>query len=236
MNRATVTTSKQHQNAATETAARAASFQKDDTEDRDLVEKSLEGSLEAFEKLFQKYRQRLFGVVWKVLRNEDAALDIVQDAFVKAFERLDKLRGESSFYPWLRRIGVNLAIDRVRHIRRGVEVQFDEAQFGTGQEAGENRAPGRLGGRSEQENPLRKAQLSEFTTALGGALEKLSENQRVVFMLHAAESLTYKEIAETLDCNIGTVMSRLFYARKRLQELLANHLDLDEVGAGPEED
>ena len=76
----------------------------------------------------------------------------------------------------------------------------------------------------EQDNPGRQAELSEFSSALTGALSKLSESHRAVFMLHAAEGMSYKEIAEALGCNIGTVMSRLFYARKRLQELLGAHV------------
>jgi RNA polymerase sigma-70 factor (ECF subfamily) len=78
--------------------------------------------------------------------------------------------------------------------------------------------------RSGAESPAQKAERSEFSAALSAALLKLSDTHRAVFMLHAAEGMSYKEIAEALDCNIGTVMSRLFYARKRLQELLAPHL------------
>ena len=82
--------------------------------------------------------------------------------------------------------------------------------------------------RAEQESPQRKAQLSEFSGALKAALETLSESHRTVFLLHATEDMTYREIAEALECNIGTVMSRLYYARKKLQEVLAPHLDTEE--------
>jgi RNA polymerase sigma-70 factor (ECF subfamily) len=179
----------------------------------------------AFEKLFLKYRQRVFGAAWRVLHDEDAALDVVQDAFVRAYEELGSLRGETRFYPWLRRIAVNLAIDRLRHVRRGVEVPFDEAQFGKGEDADSARARGERGERSAQADPARRAELSEFGEDLRAALHKLSPAHRAVFMLHAAEGMTYQEIADALACNIGTVMSRLFYARRRLQELLASHLE-----------
>ena len=197
---------------------------REDSEDKELVERAVEGDAQAFERLFTKYRQRLFGVAWRVLRNEDAALDVVQDAFVKAYERLGKLRGESSFYPWIKRITVNQAIDRLRHIRRGVEVGFDEAQFGGGDEVDDDRVQVRPSDRTERENPERKAQLSEFGGALEKALEKLTEAHRTVFLLHAAEDMSYREIADAMGCQIGTVMSRLFYARKKLQELLGSHL------------
>jgi RNA polymerase sigma-70 factor, ECF subfamily len=194
-----------------------------DAEDPVLVEKSVAGDSEAFEKLFLKYKQRVFAVAWRLLRDEDAALDVVQDAFVRAFQQLENLRGEARFYPWLRRIAVNLSIDRLRHIRRGVEVGLDEHRVGEGDEARDEPAAVVMT-RSGSESPAYKAEISEFSSALSDALLKLSESHRTVFMLHASEGMSYKEIAEALDCNIGTVMSRLFYARKRLQELLAPHL------------
>ena len=199
----------------------------DDPEDGALVERAVGGDAAAFEQLFLKHRQRLYAVAWRLVRNEDTALDVVQEAFVRAYERLANLRGEGRFYPWLRRIAVNLAIDRLRHIRRGTEVGFDEAQFGAGEGAAEERQAARPSERAERESPERRAELSEFGHDLQGALEKIGEAHRTVFMLHAAEGMSYREIAEALDCNIGTVMSRLFYARKKLQELLAPHLDLE---------
>jgi len=194
-----------------------------DAEDTALVEKAVGGDAEAFEKLFLKYRQRVFAVAWRLLRDEDSALDVVQDAFIRAYQQLENLRGEARFYPWVRRIAVNLSIDRLRHIRRGVEVSLDERRVGEGDESRDEPAAVVLQ-RSGSESPSHKAEISEFSEALSAALLKLSENHRTVFMLHAAEGMSYKEIADSLDCNIGTVMSRLFYARKRLQELLAPHI------------
>ncbi|MCY3021102.1 MAG: sigma-70 family RNA polymerase sigma factor [Planctomycetota bacterium] len=188
-----------------------------------MVEKAASGDAEAFEKLFTKYRQRVFAVAWRLLHDEDAALDVVQDAFVRVYEQLSAREGVARFYPWLRRIAVNLAIDRLRRSRRGVEVALDERRVGEGDEASEEPAAVVVA-RDGSEGPERKAEVSEFSGALAAALLKLSDAQRAVFMLHAAEGMSYKEIAEALDCNIGTVMSRLFYARKRLQELLAPHL------------
>jgi RNA polymerase sigma-70 factor (ECF subfamily) len=194
----------------------------DDGEDGRLVEQAVAGSAEAFEKLFVKYRQRTFGVAWRLVRDEDAALDVVQDAFVRAYEELKNLRGETRFYPWLRRIAVNLAIDRLRHQRRAAVVALDEARVGEGDEDRDEPAVLVKGG---HEGPVQQAEFSEFSAALSEALLKLSDAHRAVFLLHAAEQMSYKEIAEALGCNIGTVMSRLFYARKKLQELLAPHLD-----------
>jgi RNA polymerase sigma-70 factor (ECF subfamily) len=196
-----------------------------DGEDAGLVEKAVGGDTAAFEKLFVKYRQRLFGVAWRVLHDEDGALDVVQDAFVKAYQQLGSLRGETRFFPWLRRIAVNLAIDRLRHVKRGVEVSFDEAQFGDGDEAHQERVAADLKDRADRTSPGRHAELSEFTDELRKALEELSLAHRTVFLLHAAEGMTYQEIADAMGCNIGTVMSRLFYARRQLQKKLAPHLE-----------
>jgi len=200
-----------------------------EAEDARLVEQAVSGDADAFEQLFLKYRQRVFGVAWRVLHDEEAAMDVVQDAFVRAYRQLEKLRGESRFFPWIRRIAVNLSIDRLRHIKRGAEVEFDEAQFGGGEEADSDRVARDLDERGERESPARKAELSEFSEALQEALQKLSESHRTVFLLHAAEGMSYQEIADAVDCNIGTVMSRLFYARRQLQKLLGPHLE----GEGP---
>ena len=202
-----------------------------DSEDLRWVAASVAGDAQAFEQLFVKYRQRVFAVSWRLLRDEDAALDVVQDAFVRAFEELGNLRGETRFFPWLRRIAVNLSIDRLRQLRRSKEVSLFAHTAGEDEDGREEIAAATLGSANsaasmvQQENsPLNQAEVSELSSALSLALLKLSDSHRAVFMLHAAEGMSYKEIADALGCNIGTVMSRLFYARKRLQELLSTHL------------
>jgi RNA polymerase sigma-70 factor (ECF subfamily) len=195
-------------------------------EDTQLVERCLGGDNQAFEQLFVKHRQQLFAVCWRLLHDEDAALDVVQDAFVKAYEELENLRGEARFYPWLRRIAVNLSIDKLRQAKRSKEVSLYGTQ--AEEEARDESAAVARASEEQNDSPVEKAEISEFSTALSSALLKLSDPHRTVFMLHAAEGMSYKEIAEALDCNIGTVMSRLFYARKRLQELLGPHLKLEE--------
>jgi RNA polymerase sigma-70 factor (ECF subfamily) len=194
-----------------------------DAEDIVLVEQTLNGVKDSFEKLFTKYRQRVFAVAWRLVRDEDAALDVVQDAFVRAYEQLDHLKGEGRFFPWIRRITVNLAIDRIRHAKRTATVSLNDHRLSDGEESREDRSA-TIADESLESQPAAAAELSEFNTALSAALVKLSEQHRAVFMLHATEGMSYKEIADALGCNIGTVMSRLFYARKHLQELLGSHL------------
>jgi RNA polymerase sigma-70 factor (ECF subfamily) len=196
-------------------------------DDAGLVAKAIQKDAEAFEQLFVRYRQRVFAVAWRLLRDEDAALDVVQDAFIRAYQQIENLRGEARFFPWVRRIAVNLSIDRLRHLRRGVEVGLDEHRVGVAGADGEGEGGAAVfvaKGGQENESPLQRTEYSELSGALSEALKKLSDAHRTVFMLHASEGMSYKEIADAMDCNIGTVMSRLFYARKRLQELLAPHL------------
>lgn len=198
----------------------------DNADDEQTAARAAKGDAEAFGELFDKYRRPLFRVVWRMLNNEDAALDVVQDAFVKAYENLGGLKGGGRFYPWLRRIAVNMAVDRLRRRKRLRHVPLADGE--AEEEAGGGFTPtaveaGR--GSAEENDPARQAEMSEFRAAYQQALTELSDEHRVVFTLHAAEGLRYREIAEALGINIGTVMSRLFYARKRLQELLAPYLE-----------
>lgn len=205
------------------TAADAQVQAQAEADDGPVVERAVKGDGSAFEELFTRHRQRVFAAAWRLLRDEDAALDVVQDAFLKAYEQLDKFRGDGRFYPWIRRIAINLSIDRLRHIKRGVEIGLDERRVGSGEETDEGPA-GVVFAKDGGASPLKRAEMSEFSAAFGEAIQKLSEAHRTVFMLHAAEGLSYKEIADTLGLNMGTVMSRLFYARKHLQEMLGAHL------------
>jgi RNA polymerase sigma-70 factor (ECF subfamily) len=210
--------SKRRVASASEAASLAPPANDDDVP---LVERALQGQAEAFEALFLKHRQRVFSVAWRLLRNEDAALDVVQDAFVRAYEGLDRLRGDGRFFPWLRRIAINLAIDRLRHTRRGVDVSLEYCAVPNGEDE-ETPLTARVAN-PDAEDPVEAAELSEFKSDFARAVERLSEPQRTAFLL-SAEGLSYKEIAAATECNIGTVMSRLFYARKQLQESLKVHL------------
>jgi RNA polymerase sigma-70 factor, ECF subfamily len=194
-------------------------WEMDAEEDRKLINSTLAGDKDSYGRLFEKYRQRIFGTVYRILHNEDHSLDIVQEAFIKAYQSLDGLRGESTFYPWLRTIACHLAIDRTRNLKRRNVVSLDVEEHG---DLSDKLAISKSG---ELENsPAEKAEKTEFHTAVWKALDTLSEQHRAVFVLHAVENMTYKEISDTLDCPIGTVMSRLFYARKELQNQLQDYL------------
>lgn len=187
-------------------------------QDRELVERTLGGDLVAYEELFRQYRQRIFGLGYRLLKDEDAALEIVQEAFIRAYESLAQYRGDSGFYPWIRRIATNLAIDYLRASRHLAEVSFDETLYGEGHDEA-------VPSHQEKCSPVKSAELSEFSQAIWTALDQLSENHRTVFVLYAVEGLMYREIAQVMNCSIGTVMSRLHYARRKLQALLEPYLE-----------
>jgi len=176
--------------------------------ERDLLERFRAGEEAAFEEFFSKYREAVYAVAWKVLGDREEALDVVQDAFLRAFRGAANFRAQSGFYAWVRRIAVNLAIDRVR-ARRGDGAPLEEETL-----AQERHAP--AAARLAEEDPADRVAGGELAEAMEEALATLGAEHRTVLMLHAQEGLSYKEIAEEMDCPIGTVMSRLHYARRLL--------------------
>jgi len=192
-------------------------------DDGALVEKAAGGDQDAFGELFERRRQGLYIKAYSYLRQREDALDVVQEAFTKAWSSLASFRGESSFATWMGRIVTNLCIDKIRRPKT-VSSGLDE------EVVGEVTADPRLGGAAPGgggggRSPVRAAEIAEFVPALRTALGELSEKHRMVFLLHAEEGLRYREVAERLGISIGTVMSRLHYAREKLQEMLAEHLE-----------
>jgi RNA polymerase sigma-70 factor (ECF subfamily) len=183
-------------------------------EDAAHVERARRGDSDAFAILFEKYREKVYRVVYGYVHDKDDALDIAQEAFIKAFKNLDAFEGKSGFYTWLTQIAINLAIDARRRRARKKVVPLED--FMDPRE--------KFGGSAPPPPPERRATDMELRERYFEALEELSEKHRTVFLLHTVEGMAYKEIAEALEISIGTVMSRLHYARKKLQELLADYL------------
>ena len=188
-----------------------------DSDDAALIERCRAGDLAAFEPLVQKYRQRVYRLAYNVLRDADEAWDVSQDAFIRAFQALPSFRGDSAFYTWLFRIAMNVARDRARqHAARGRafgtervdEKDWDRALVDHGT------APDASAAQIEERERIVKA------------LATLSEPHRAIIMLSDLEGLSYREIAEVLSIPMGTVMSRLHNARKRLKVALGPLLAL----------
>ena len=227
------------QRASTEGNGRAQSYPAID--DHDLVLAARRGDRDAFRTLFERYHRRAYALALGVLRHADDALDVVQDAFVKAHKYLDKFEGNSSFYTWLYRIVMNLAIDHLRKHRRVKPVEFDEARLEEDR-TDDTLLPRILGG-----NPGRALLDKEIRKRIDAALDELSDNHRAVLVMRELEGLSYEEMAQAMGCSKGTIMSRLFHARRNMQKRLLDLLDnpsrelieelgvADPAGAGPGE-
>ncbi|OGL19565.1 MAG: hypothetical protein A3F92_03680 [Candidatus Rokubacteria bacterium RIFCSPLOWO2_12_FULL_71_22] len=188
-----------------------------ETDDAALVERCRRGDMAAFEPLVGKYRQRVYRLAYNVLRNSEDAWDVAQEAFIRAYQAIGSFRGQSAFYTWLFRIAMNVAADRARQraaqgrafgTERVDEGDWDRALVDQGA------APDDAAARAEERERIRRA------------LARLPEHHRTIIMLGDLEGLTYREIAEVLGIPMGTVMSRLHNARKRLRDALGPLLAL----------
>jgi RNA polymerase sigma-70 factor (ECF subfamily) len=180
-------------------------------EERELIQRCIAGDASAFEPLVEKYRQRVWRLAYQVLHDREEAWDVAQEAFVRAFHSLRSFRGQSAFYTWLFRITINVATDR--HRQRGAQARAFGPERVTEEEWART-TPDPGGG------PDQEAARAEQRERIRHALDALPPKARTIIMLSDIEGLSYREIAEVLNCPIGTVMSRLHNARKRLKGLL----------------
>jgi RNA polymerase sigma-70 factor (ECF subfamily) len=185
-------------------------------DDRTLVEQAARGDREAFGALVQRHQDRIFHLAYQVVRNREDALDVAQEAFVKAFASLPSFKGEASFTTWMHRIVVNLAIDCLRRRRRGDPTAYDD-RLALPEDAGQHLAA--------SDDPETALETRQVRSLLGRGIEALPPAHRAVLILREIEGLSYDEIARAVGCSLGTVMSRLFYARRKLQKVLRPHLD-----------
>jgi RNA polymerase sigma-70 factor, ECF subfamily len=181
--------------------------------DERLVEWARTGDTEAFEELVFRHRDKIYARALMMMRNEEEAQDLSQEAWVKGWQRLHQFQGDSSFATWMTRIVINLCLDQLRRQKKArVESieQMDEELGGV-----ERQLPA-----PETVNPTEGLEKDELRRKIDDAMGKLTDAHRTVLVLHEFEGLEYKEIAKRVGISIGTVMSRLFYARRRLASLL----------------
>lgn len=176
--------------------------------DWELVQQCQAGTMSAFQELVSRYQQKVFMVILGLLRNREDALEVAQETFFRAYRKIGSFQGGSSFYTWLYRIAVNMAIDAQRRQKRN-PLDFRESMDGV------------LEAQNEvARDPFADIQDKELRENLVKAINELTPEHKAVIVLRTIEGLAYKEISEILGCSEGTVMSRLHYARKKLQEKL----------------
>jgi len=183
--------------------------------DRELVIAVQRGDAAAYRGLVERYQNKLYHVIYGMVRNQEDARDLTQDAFIKAFKSISSFRAEAKFYTWIYRIGMNLAIDHLRKRKRRDHTEFDE-------QIAARDSQGQVAEIHQTDSPRKSIERKQIYSAIMSALETLPEQQKQVVLLRELEGLSYKEIADIVGIPEGTVMSRLYYARKKLQGVLAD--------------
>jgi RNA polymerase sigma-70 factor (ECF subfamily) len=188
------------------------------TEDQLLVERVQSGDVAAFDVLVRKYRERLYGIIYNLTSNREDAADLTQEAFIKAFSSINRFKGKSAFFTWLYRIGVNTALS---HLKRNRFRRFFSLEHI--QDEGSNAQV--LETLAAKHKSEKGALLSELQEKLNEAMQKLSPKHRTVVVLFEIEGLSHQEIADIVGCSVGTVRSRLHYAKQQLQADLKHFIE-----------
>lgn len=189
----------------------------DATEEVALVGKAQKGDLAAYDDLVRRYQERIYATIYHMTSNHEDANDLAQETFIKAFQALKSFKGGSSFYTWVYRIAVNKTINFLKQRKNRTHMSLNDLDFNAEHDPD-------LVALVSDRTPRRDAGLAELQEKLNEAMQKLSEPHRLVVTLHDVQGLAHEEIAEIMECNIGTVRSRLFYARQQLQGYLADYL------------
>jgi len=195
----------------------ATSELKQEVREEVLVRRSRRGDLTAYDDLVKRYQERIYATIYHMTANHEDANDLAQESFIKAFQVLPSFKGGSSFYTWLYRIAVNKTINFLKQRKNRTHLSLNDLDFNAEHDPD-------LMALISDKTPRREAGLTELQEKLNAALMKLSEPHRMVVVLHDVQGLSHDEIAKVMDCNIGTVRSRLFYARQQLQSELADYL------------
>lgn len=207
---------------AESSAARGEASPESEVSDQSLVERCQAGDPKAFDELVTRYRAKVYAMAFNMVHNEAEAWDLSQDVFLKAWKALPRFEARSRFFTWLFRITHNVCYDFLRSRRIQSVGEFDDSYAPQGIEPGARTVP--HGG----DRPDHALTRSEVQRRIRDAIEQLSPDHRTVILLKEIEGFSYQEIADTVGCSLGTVMSRLFYARKRLQTMLVDvHAAMD---------
>lgn len=185
--------------------------------DLQLVQKAQRGDLRAYDELVRRYQERIYGTIYHMTANHEDANDLTQETFIKAYQALKSFKGDSGFYTWIYRIAVNKTINFLKQRRARTQLSLNDLDLNAEHDPD-------LVALISDKTPRRNVGLVELQEKLNAAMQKLSETHRLVVTLHDVQGLSHEEIGEIMDCNVGTVRSRLFYARQQLQALLSDYL------------
>ena len=185
--------------------------------DQQLVARVQKGDTRAFDLLVLKYQHKIFGLISRYVRDADEVQDVAQEAFIKAYKALPNFRGDSAFYTWLYRIAINTAKNHlVSRSRRppGTDVELEDAEYHDS-----------AGGLRELENPENALYGAELKAVVEGAISALPEDLRTAITLREFDGLSYEDIADIMDCPVGTVRSRIFRARESIDALVRRQMN-----------
>lgn len=186
--------------------------------DVSIVRRVQAGDVAAFDLLVVKYRARVYGVVYHLTSNREDASDLTQDAFIKAFQSINRFQGQSSFFTWLYRIAVNSTLTHLRKQRLRTFFSFEKLDHE------DHVASEVIAALTDVTGADRETFAHELQEKLNEAMQKLSINHRTVITLFEIDGLSHQEIAEVMDCSVGTVRSRLHYAKQLLQSELQPYI------------
>lgn len=186
-------------------------------EDLALVNRAKNEDAAAYDDLIRRYQERIYATIYHMTSNHEDANDLTQETFIKAYRALKSFKGDSSFYTWVYRIAVNKTINFLKQRKNRYHMSLNDLDFNA-----ENDPD--LVALVSDKTPRRDLNLAELQEKLNAGMQKLSEAHRTVVTLHDVQGLSHDEIAEIMNCNVGTVRSRLFYARQQLQATLSDYL------------
>jgi RNA polymerase sigma-70 factor (ECF subfamily) len=182
-------------------------------EETKLISRCQQGDQEALKEIYDKYHKKVYRIAYGVVRQREDALDIVQEVFIKLFRSIKNFQGRSHFYTYLYRMVMNTAIDHARKLGKKFASSLDE-EGSFEPSDGAEKGPERVFLQKELEERVKRA------------MDKLPAEQKAALIFRDMEGLSYQEMAEAMGCSIGTVMSRLHYGRKKMQELLKDYVML----------
>ncbi len=186
--------------------------------DMDIVRRVQAGDVAAFDRLIVKYRERVYGIVYNMTSSREDAADLTQDAFIKAFQSIQRFGGQSSFFTWLYRIAINSTLSHLRKARLRSFFSLERVN------ADEPVSREIIAALTDKTGVERDTFVRELQEKLNDAMQKLSINHRTVVTLFEIDGLSHQEIAEVMNCSVGTVRSRLHYAKQLLQSELQPYM------------